>query len=169
MNMQKLGKLKSKAYRHAYVASHIDQGMAFQIRALRESRGWDQKQLAAKIGLKSQSAIARVEDPSYGKLSISTIKKLAKAFDVGILVKFVPFSRVLTETANLSSVALAPVGFEEELPALETSIKVLSTIGAYTTFSTVNSASNYGESGIVGSPSTSYVANVKLAMEVEHA
>lgn len=127
MNLAKFQRLKNKAFRDAFVSAHIDQGLAFQIRALRENRGWDQKTLARKIGLRSQSAIARMEDPSYGKLSISSVKRLGKVFDVGVLVKFVPYSRMLTETEDLSQNALAAKGFTEEEHDLTLAVSKLST------------------------------------------
>lgn len=119
MKISKLERLKNKAYRDAYVQSHIDQGLAFQIKALRNQRNMTQEQLAAKLGLSSQSAIVRYEDPSYGKLSIAKIKQLGAAFDVGILIKFVPFSRFLNETEYLSDAALRAKSFDQELSVLE--------------------------------------------------
>lgn len=122
--MKKLNRLKKKAYRDAYINGQIDQGLAYQIKANREARGWDQKELARRIGLKSQSAVARLEDPSYGRLSLSSLKKIASAFDVGLLVKLVPFSRTLTETENLSTEALTVKSFDEELSNLETQTSI---------------------------------------------
>lgn len=125
MNVKKLQRFKSKAFRDAFVNANIDQGVAYQVKALRESRGWDQKTLAKKIGLKSQSAIARMEDPSYGKLSIASLKRLGKAFDVGLLIKFVPYSRMLTETEDLSPSALAAKSFTEEEKEIESMVTSL--------------------------------------------
>lgn len=119
MKITKLNRLKNKAYRDAYVSSHIDQGLAFQIRALRDQRNWTQENLANELGLKSQSAVVRYEDPSYGKLSLSKIKQLGSVFDVAVLIKFVPYSRFLSEIENTSSAALCATSFESELPVLE--------------------------------------------------
>lgn len=119
MSIAKLFKMKRKGYRTAYVDAQVDQGMATQIRVLRESRGWDQKQLAAHIGLRSQSAIARLEDPTYGKFSIATLKKLARAFDVAISVKFVSFSQLIEDTKDLSEKTLKVKSFDDEIEILQ--------------------------------------------------
>jgi len=125
MNKRILKKFQKAEYRHAFVSANIDQGIAFQIRVMREKRGWDQKELARRLGIKSQSAVARLEDPSYGKISLSTLKKLAKAFDVAALVKLVPYSRLLMESATISEDSMDAMSFSEELPQLERSVNIL--------------------------------------------
>lgn len=79
-----------KDYRHGVVVSSIENHVAHQIRVNREARGWSQKDLAEAIGSK-QSAVSRLEDPSYGGWSISTLAKVAEAFDCSLQVRFVPF------------------------------------------------------------------------------
>ena len=110
----KFKKLARKPYRDAYVKAHLEQGIAFQIKALRESRGLTQEQLARRINAGGQSAIARLEDPSYGKASLATLEKLAHEFDVALLVKFVPFSKFLQEHEDLRPSALAVPSFGQE-------------------------------------------------------
>lgn len=114
----KIERLRDKEFRSAYVRATIEHGLAHQIRALRTSRGWSQSDLAKKIGAKNQSAISRLEDPSYGRHSLMTIEKLADAFDVALLVKFVPFSRLLDETEDLSPAALNAISFADECTAM---------------------------------------------------
>lgn len=98
-----------KSYREESIKNHV----AFQIKAMRESRGWSQADLANKMG-KHQSAIARIEDPDYGKLSIKTMLEVADAFDVSLSVQFVSFSEALDRTKNLSPAALNAVSFDDE-------------------------------------------------------
>lgn len=43
----------------------------------------------------SQPSINRLEDPSRGRPTITTLKKLAAVFDVGLEVRFVPFSKLI--------------------------------------------------------------------------
>jgi len=50
--------------------------------------------LADKIG-SNQNAIYRAENPNYGKQTITTLKKIAAAFDVALVVRFVPFSELV--------------------------------------------------------------------------
>lgn len=121
--MKTLKSLSLKSKREAYVRAHAQHGLAHQIRMMREHRGWTQADLARKIGARNQSTVARLEDPSYGKYSVSSLLKLANAFDVGALVKFVSFSKLLEETADLSPAALTALSFEEQGDAREATIR----------------------------------------------
>lgn len=115
-----LAKLRNKEYRDAYVEEKVATSLPFQIRALREQPGreWSQAELGRRAGMR-QNAISRLEDAESGTPSISTLLRLARAFDVALLVKFVPFSKLLSEFADLSSEALSAVSFDNELPQLE--------------------------------------------------
>jgi transcriptional regulator with XRE-family HTH domain len=110
----KLEKLRRPRYRNAYVKAHLSQGLAFQIRALRRSRGLTQGQLAKGLELGGQSAVARLEDPSYGRMSLQTLLKVGEFFDVALVTKFVPYSRFLREVEDVSEEALTVESFEEE-------------------------------------------------------
>jgi transcriptional regulator with XRE-family HTH domain len=101
-------------YRNAYVIAAIEQGVAWQIRLNREARGLSQAQLAELVGTK-QSAISRLEDPTYGKYSIDTLLKIATAFDCALSLRFVPFSKVAIEAADLSPEALVVASFDQEM------------------------------------------------------
>lgn len=80
--------------RQRFVESHISKALAFQIRSLREQESWTQETLAEKIG-STQNAVYRAENPRYGKQTITTLKRIAAAFDVGLAVRFVPFSELI--------------------------------------------------------------------------
>lgn len=74
--------------------SHLDKSLAFQVRSLRNKNGWTQGVFAQKLGIKHQNNVsARLENPNYGKHSLSTLKKIAATCDVALVVWFVPFSR----------------------------------------------------------------------------
>ncbi len=105
--------LKDRVFRQSYVEEHVRAGVAHQIKAMRESRGWSQAQLAEKCG-KSQSNIARIEDPDYGKFSIQTLLEIAHSFDVWLSLEFVSFSKGLARTADRSVRALNAISFEDE-------------------------------------------------------
>ncbi len=114
-----LKKLENKEYRDAYVTEHVKSGIAFQIRALRKKKSLSQEQLAAAIETK-QAVISRLENPDYGNININTLYKIASAFDVALLVKFVPYTKLLNETKDLSPKALAVDDFISENNALNT-------------------------------------------------
>jgi hypothetical protein len=111
--------LKSKEYRDAYVLEHIKNGVAFQIRTMREDRDWTQGDLGDAMG-KPRNVVSRLEDPNYGKTTLTTLREVAAAFDVGLLVKFVPFSRLVREYEDVSPARLsAPsITSAEEIAAL---------------------------------------------------
>ncbi|MCA8407993.1 helix-turn-helix transcriptional regulator [Burkholderia cenocepacia] len=114
MKQTKLAKLRRPSYRNGYVKAHLTQGLAFQIRALRKSRGLTQGELAKKLELGGQSAVARLEDPSYGRMSLQTLLKVGEFFDVALMAKFVPYSRFLREVEDVSEEAMTVESFAEE-------------------------------------------------------
>lgn len=111
---------RSPAAREQFVDSHLGKGIAHQLRATRDRRGWNQQQLADASGM-AQNAISRLESPGYGKPTITTLKRLAAAMDVGLIIRFVPFSQMVdwvSGTARvdrgLSATALGVPSFGEE-------------------------------------------------------
>ena len=99
----------SKEYRE----EHINTGVSFQIRALREQKGWSQKELGIHTRM-AQETISRIEDPNYGKLTLKTLKRLASAFDVALMVRFVPFGELVEWELNLTSNSLEAVSFDKD-------------------------------------------------------
>jgi len=108
--VRKLGK---REYRNAYAEESVKTSLPFQIRAIREQRNWSQEILGDKAGMK-QNAVSRLESEEYGNLNVSTLLRLANAFDCGLLVKFVPFSKLLLEFEDVSPYALTVKTFPED-------------------------------------------------------
>lgn len=111
---------RGKRHRAQFVASHLSKGTAYQLRAIRNRLGWNQDQLAKKVGM-TQNAISRLESPHYGKPTLSTLKRLAAGLDVGLIVRFVPFSEMIdwvsgTPRVNsgLTTESLAVANFQSE-------------------------------------------------------
>ena len=112
-------KLKaSRKRRELFVAGQIKTGIPFQIRALRDKKGWTQGELGAQLGM-TQTNISRLESPGYGRLNITTLQRMAAAFDVGLIVRFVPFSELIGWVDKLSPEAVAPKSFDEEIEMME--------------------------------------------------
>lgn len=109
-------KLHDKAYRDALVSSRVSNTLALQVRAMREARGWTQKQLAEALGT-SQNAVYRLESPGYGKATVTTLTRLASIFDVGLAVWFIPYSKLLDRVTNLSTEDILVPSFEHDAPA----------------------------------------------------
>jgi transcriptional regulator with XRE-family HTH domain len=91
---QLISRLHNKEARDAVVEQEILAGLPFQIRALRRDRGWSQHQLAERLGM-TQEGVSRLENPNYGRFSLSTLTRLASAFDVALVVRFQPFSALV--------------------------------------------------------------------------
>lgn len=82
-----------KEYRDGFLEDAIDDGLAVQIQGMRRQRNWTQEDLAARAGTK-QGRVCQWENSNPPK-SLTTLKSLASAFDVALVVKFVPFSEFL--------------------------------------------------------------------------
>ena len=106
-------KMRDKPYRDTFVAAHLSTNIAAQIQTIREQRGWTKKQLAQKAGM-SPSRITVMEDPSYEKLTLTTLKRLASAFDVALIARFTPFSNLVDWVAELSPEKLETAEFERD-------------------------------------------------------
>jgi transcriptional regulator with XRE-family HTH domain len=107
-------------FRKQLIEEHIHVGIAFQIRSLRGRQKLTQTKLAELLGdPKKQPMISEWENPNYGKYTLGTLKDLAKAFDVGLLVRFVSFTTLVDWTVDLTSDVIAPPSFGEQQPVAE--------------------------------------------------
>jgi transcriptional regulator with XRE-family HTH domain len=126
-----LAKLKgSKKRRDLFVAGQIKTGIPFQVRALRDKKGWTQAQLGTELGM-TQTNISRLESPGYGRLNITTLQRIASVFDVALIVRFVPFSELMRWTDRLSPEVMAPASFNEEIADIEKEIALQWPQGSY--------------------------------------
>jgi len=111
---------KGKAARTQFIESNLAKSLAYNLRATRDRLEWSQERLATEAGM-NQNAISRLESPDYGKQTITTLKRLAKAMDVGLVVRFVPFSELIDWVSGtrrvdpgLATESLAVPSFEAE-------------------------------------------------------
>jgi transcriptional regulator with XRE-family HTH domain len=115
---QKLAKkLTNKEYRDAWVDESVKSIVPYQIQAIRKQRGWSQAFLGEKAGM-LPNAVTRLESVAYGNLSINTLLRIAHSFDCGLLVKFVPFSRLVGEFEDVSPNALEVDSFHDDFGGL---------------------------------------------------
>ncbi len=105
--------MQLKEYRDALVAEVIRTGLPIQIRSLRDAQVMTQAELGKKAGM-AQERICKLEDPDYGTFTITTLLRLASAFDVGLIVRFAPFSEIMNWQLQLSPHALASLEFAKE-------------------------------------------------------
>ena len=111
-----LAKLRRKPYRDAYVSEHVRRGIAAQIRALRDQRGWNQGKLSSELG-KPQSVVCRLEDPGYGKVTVQTLLEIASVYDVALQIRFVSYGSFLQQTRNLTSASMQVASFQDDIAA----------------------------------------------------
>jgi len=105
--------LADKEYRQLF-AEDAGTGLAFQTKLMRENRGWTQGELGQRAGGIKQEFVSQLENPDYGRHSLTTLKKLAAAFDVGLIVRFAPFSELVDWMVDLTPAKLTPPSYEEE-------------------------------------------------------
>jgi transcriptional regulator with XRE-family HTH domain len=106
-------KLRNKVFRSSFVSAQVRRLVTSQIKALRESKRWTQGELGLRAGMKA-NAISRLENPDYGDFTINTLLRLAKAFDVGLIVRFAPFSELAMWNESVSPKDYVPPDFEHD-------------------------------------------------------
>jgi len=104
---------RDKTVRDVYCDEFLNATIATQIKVLREQRGLTQAQLAELSGMK-QSRIATMEDINYSSWTISTLRKLAMAFDVALSVRFEGFGEKLKQIASFSRESLEKPSFDND-------------------------------------------------------
>jgi transcriptional regulator with XRE-family HTH domain len=116
------GMLRDPDYRNAFVSSTVAARIAVRIYNLRKKAGWTQPQVAEKAGMK-QARVSVLEQGDYENFTFSTLKKLAAAFNVAVLVDFVSFPDFLKWSESINSESVAPESFAESDRALAAMIE----------------------------------------------
>lgn len=106
-------RLQQKAYRASYSDAQRTVLLPFQIAVLRESQGWSQEELAQRCGW-SASRQAKIETVGEDALTWKTLEKLAAALDIGLLIKFAPFSELVKEEAVFDPNTFKIPSFEQD-------------------------------------------------------
>ena len=85
--------LLNKDEREALNHFAITDGLSAQIRALRASRCWTQREMGSACGV-NQSTVSAWER-GHPPVRIETLLRIAAVFDVGIEIRFVAWSKFL--------------------------------------------------------------------------
>jgi transcriptional regulator with XRE-family HTH domain len=119
-----LNSLKDREFRAAFNLENVYTTVCFQLRALREQREMSQAEFAKEVKPKmAQERISILEDPNAdSKPTLNTLLRLADAADIGLEVRFVPFSTVLARSVHTDMRELEVDSFTDELPSLEEQI-----------------------------------------------
>lgn len=99
--------------RHIYAENFLNTHIATQIKVLREDREWTQSKLAELAGMK-QERISILENVNYESWSVKTLKRLAKAFDLRLSIKFESFGSYLTDYDSFSRENLKRPSFDKD-------------------------------------------------------
>jgi transcriptional regulator with XRE-family HTH domain len=118
MNLPRSEELKNKEYRHGLVSAQIEVDLPLQIRALRKQLVGTQPDMAVLTGMK-QPRISAMEKPGGAHFTLETLRRLAEAFDVALIVRFAPFSELLDWSGKFSPDTFQVPSFSEELQAQE--------------------------------------------------
>jgi transcriptional regulator with XRE-family HTH domain len=105
-------------YSEGYSESFLNSYIATQIKVIREQRKMKQADLAREIGT-TQTAISRIENVNYSSWNIRTLKKLARAFKVRLMVSFETYGTLPDEVARFTRDALQRAEREKD-PGLTT-------------------------------------------------
>jgi hypothetical protein len=66
-----------------------------------------------------QTAISRLESPNYGKPTITTLKRMARVYDVGLDVRFVPFSLLIDRMSKTPRMDMGLTSDSVDVPSFE--------------------------------------------------
>ena len=103
--------LEDPNFRRAFLADYVQEMLASQIMVIREHRGLTQEQLGEAAEGMSQVQISRLENPDYSGATLNSLKRVAQALDVGLIIRYVPFSEFLDWVVNQSAERLVPPSF----------------------------------------------------------
>ncbi len=106
--------LKDSEYRRAFLLERAKVDIAYQVRAMREKRDWSQAELGALAGGIPQTVISRIEDPNYGRMTLSTLNALACAFDTPLIVRFGSYSEVVVWMTSEAPEKLLPPSYSDD-------------------------------------------------------
>ncbi len=105
---------QDKEYAHTFINEILCAKLATQIKILREQNKWKQEDLAKKAHL-TQETISRMENVNYSSWRISSLQKLAKAFDLALHVSFENFSTELNSIKNIDRKSLERTSRTDEI------------------------------------------------------
>lgn len=105
--------LRDREARHLYAEEFANSALALQIKALRLQRNWTQQELAERAGLK-QSQVSAMEQVDHDAWTLKTLRKLARAFDLALDVRFESFGWLLDDALSTSRQSLERPSFDDD-------------------------------------------------------
>jgi transcriptional regulator with XRE-family HTH domain len=115
------GEFEDAEYAHSYMESHTVSRLAAQIYALRKQRGWSQAELAERAGI-AQERVSKIESADFDSLTMKTLHKFARAFDIDLRIAFVSFSAGILDVAKLDPVKLEVCSRDVDIPRFKRNV-----------------------------------------------
>lgn len=105
----------NKELRYAWADAVLRASIANQIKGLREQAGWSQKRLAQAIGTAAPaiSKLENVNDKTFP--SVRTLRKIAAAFDVALIIRFESWNGWLTWIIDAHGSRIIPFNREIDI------------------------------------------------------
>ena len=94
--------LTQPEFSEGYAESFLNSYIATQIRVIRQHRQMTQAKLAEAISTK-QTVVSRIEDVNYSSWTMSTLKRLAHAFELRLKVSFEEYGTLPEEVESFSA------------------------------------------------------------------
>jgi len=110
--------LRDPEFSEGYAESFLNSYVATQIKVIREQRRMKQSDLAREVGT-TQTAISRIENVNYSSWNINTLKKLARAFRVRLMVSFETYGTLPDEVGKFTQESLQRAEREKDPGLLE--------------------------------------------------
>ena len=104
---------QDEEYRHSYIEECLNTLIATQIKVLREQREMTQSGLAKKAEM-LQPRLSVMENADYSSWSVNTLKRLARAFDLALTVRFESFSEAVLDFEEMSKETLSRPSFKDD-------------------------------------------------------
>lgn len=106
--------IRDPEFRAQFVADYVQEMVSAQVRTMRDHHGWTQEQLGKASGRMSQVQISRLENADYSGTSLNSLKRMAQAFDVGLIVRMASFSEFVDWITGMTPEKVAPLNYSEE-------------------------------------------------------
>lgn len=109
-----LEEFQDEEYAHSYMEGHSHDKLIGQIYWTRKARNLTQKELAERAGM-AQARISKIESGECDSLTVSTVRRLARALDVNVRLELEPFSHAIYDVCHQSQKTLEVLGRVESL------------------------------------------------------
>ena len=106
-------RFQDQEYRQIYVESFIDSSIATQIKVLRDQRDLTQTDLADLAAMK-QGQISRLEKVNNERWKVITLRRIARALDLALVVRFESFGNVIPDVESFERKTLQRPSFADD-------------------------------------------------------